>query len=149
MADNDFTLDDEDTGPTLMDKEALQSFLDSLAKNINDEKRASEKVNAWIVRYIDAHGTFLDIPAQKRHPSVLIMIPDVKLWVFKQMGSPYEFWYLMLDAAREWWPEGDEDDRFLHTFSVRFECEYNACAQGVPEFEAVMKQYAKWRGFNK
>ncbi len=143
----DLHLDDlEEDNEPVMETSELLVLKNTMLEKMGNEETSSEKVAGWIYRYIDQHSSFFDLKRENWHLSVLAMCSDVKLWIMQEMGDPYAYWYLMLDAAKEWFPEGD-DSRFKRVFCHRLEIEYLSCASDVPGFVAVMKVYDEWRGF--
>jgi len=106
---------------------------------------AREKIESMVTEYRRLHPDFHYPPEEYCHPSVLAMHNEIQPWIVHSLGGPWHYWLLMLEAAKAWFPDKAET-KLGRLFCVRLEIEYATFWQGKPEFEAILKDYAKWRG---
>jgi len=124
--------------------QALQESIVCLAKN---EQSPAEIVAGHVSRNLNQKGSFRQLPADMRHPSVLAMSTDVRQWMVEQLGGPLEYWTLLLAAAKEWFPDRNTT-RLGHTFCVRFEVEDATFWNDREEFEYLRLDYLQWKGIH-
>lgn len=108
--------------------------------------KSSDQISWLIDLYIRDHPDFEPLEDKYMHPSVLALHGDIMPWLVKHFSDPVEFWTVLLDAAKEWFPDKNKT-KLGHLFCLRFECTDLTCWNGWKPIQPVVQSYAEWRGF--
>tara|TARA_R110002049_G_scaffold132773_2_gene291969 strand:+ start:167 stop:502 length:336 start_codon:yes stop_codon:yes gene_type:complete len=107
-----------------------------------------DKINNLINQYLSNHPELECLDEEYMHPSVLALHEDIKPWMIDELGSAYELWKLLLDAAKEWFPDKNKS-KLGRLFCNRFEIEGCTFWNGIDEYKPLTREYHEWRGINR
>ena len=113
-------------------------------KMMKDESTAAEKVAGSVHRYLKQHERLLAMPPNYWHPSAIAMSYDVMKSMMHEVGGPIAYWQLMLEAAKEWFPNGEPADLYK-LFCTRFETIDQELWKEAGDFNIVKMIYDGWR----
>lgn len=134
----------EDATLRKLDRHDCLRLMQEFETEKQDESTPTQRVAGSLYRYLQEKESLLALQPDLQHPCTIAMTYDVMQWMYNEFGGALAYWQLMLDAAREWFPNGEPAGP-CQLFCTRLEMTRDNYWEDIPEFHELNERYLAWR----